>query len=311
MINYFMSHGATKTAIRYRVSRKTVYKWAKRYDGTRQSLKDQSRKPHTSPKGHTAEEIALVRRALKKVKWIDLILAYQRLRLRGYTRSYGGFRRLVSRLRTDKPKAATPKRKPKPYAKATYPGQKVQVDVKYVPRECVVQQRPRMDSGGNITQGSNYKRYYQFTAVDEYSRWTYRQMYDDKSSYSAKLFLEELLKTAPFDIHIIQTDNGTEFTNTLNVTKAKHKTLFEQTLIDKGIFYKRIRIATPRHNGKVERMHRTDQMRFYNDLRMFSLKDGRTQLTAYNKKSNNIIMTVLDMKSPNQTLKEYQATNPK
>jgi transposase InsO family protein len=276
-----------------------VYKWVNRFDGSIGSLKDRSRRPHSGPKSHTAEEIKAVKRALKKVKWQDLILAFQRLQARGYMRSYGGFRRLVSRLRQDKPKKSTPKRKPKPYAKALYPGQKVQIDVKYVPNGCIV-------------RGSTYgKSYYQFTAVDEYSRWTYRQMFDDKSSYSAKLFLEELIKAAPFNIHIIQTDNGTEFTNTLIVTKAKHKSLFEEALQAKGIFYKRIRIATPRHNGKVERMHRTDQMRFYQDLKMFSLQDGRTQLAAYNKKSNNIIMTVLGMKSPSQVIKEFKAINPK
>jgi hypothetical protein len=89
-----------------------VYKWANRYDGTIASLKDQSRRPRTNPKGHTAFEIGLVKRALKKVKWQDLILAFQRLQSRGYTRSYGGFRRLVSRLRADKPKKATPKKSP-------------------------------------------------------------------------------------------------------------------------------------------------------------------------------------------------------
>jgi len=307
MINYFKSHGATKTAIRYKTSRKTVYKWTNRYDGTIASLKDRSRRPHTSPKSHTVDEIKAVKRALKKVGWQDLILAFQRLHSRGYTRSYGGFRRLVSRLGKDKPRRAIPKRKPKPYAKAVYPGQKVQIDVKYVPKECIVRGVMR---GNNHTFGKNY---YQFTAVDEYSRWTYRQMYDDKSSYSAKLFLDELLTKAPFDIHIVQTDNGLEFTNALVVANPKtaHKTLFEQTLINKGIFYKRIRIATPRHNGKVERMHRTDQMRLYNDLKIFSLQDGQTQLAAYNKKSNNIIMTVLGMKSPNQILKEFQEINPK
>jgi transposase len=302
MLNYFKSHGATKASIRYRVSRKTVYKWANRYDGTINSLKDQSRRPHTSPKSHSADEIKMIKRALRKVRWKDLILAYQRLKQKGYTRSYGGFRRLVSRLRDNKLKKATPKRKPKPYAKAIYPGQKVQIDVKHVPRESVAR--------NDQTRG---KSYYQFTAVDEYSRWTYRQMFDDKSSYSAKLFLDELLAYAPFDIHMVQTDNGTEFTNALIVANPKtaHKTLFEQTLIDLGIFYKRIRIATPRHNGKVERMHRTDQMRFYDDLKMFSLQDGRKQMADYNKRSNSYIMTVLDMKSPNEALKEFRLENPK
>ena len=305
MINYFKSHGATKTAIRYKVSRKTVYKWVNRHDGTLASLKDQSRRPLTNPKAHTAAEIAMVRRALKKVKWQDLILAFQRLQSRGYARSYGGFRRLVSRLRKDKQKTATPKRKPKPYAKALYPGQKVQIDVKYVPKECVVRGVMR---GNNNTFGKNY---YQFTAVDEYSRWTYRQMYDEKSSYCAKLFLDELSKAAPFAIHMVQTDNGGEFTNALQVTTATHKTMFEQALQDYGILYKRIRIATPRHNGKVERMHRTDQMRFYSNLKMFSLDDGRKQMAAHQKKSNGYIMTVLDMKSPNEVLKEFWAQNPK
>ena len=134
MINYCKSHGATKTAIRYKTSRKTVYKWVNRYDGGIDSLRDQSRKPHTSPKGHTACEIKAVTRALKKVKWQDLILAFQRLQSRGYTRSYGGFRRLVSRLRKDKQAKPRSKRKPKPYAKALYPGQKVQIDVKYSER---------------------------------------------------------------------------------------------------------------------------------------------------------------------------------
>ena len=295
MINYHKNHGATKTAIRYKTSRKSVYKWANRYDGTIDSLKDKSRRPHTSPKGHTDIEIGMIKRALKRVKWQDLILAFQRLQSRGYTRTYGGFRRIVSKLRNLKPKKIKSKRKPKPYIKALYPGQKVQVDVKHVPRECVV--------GG--------KSYYQFTAVDEHSRWTYRQMYDEKSSYNAKLFLDELLKAAPFGIHMVQTDNGTEFTNNLIVTKATHKTLFEQALQDYGILYKRIRIATPRHNGKVERMHRTDQMRFYNSLKMLSLQDGRNQLAAYQKKSNTYIMTVLGMKSSNQVLKDYRAINPK
>jgi transposase len=80
MINYFKSHGATKTAIRYKVSRKTVYKWVKRYDGTLGSLKDRSHRPHTSPKAHGEDEIKLVKRALKKVGWKDLLLALTQAR---------------------------------------------------------------------------------------------------------------------------------------------------------------------------------------------------------------------------------------
>ena len=101
---------------------------------------------------------------------------------------------------------------------------------------------------------------------------------------------------------MIQTDNGAEFTNALIVTRAKHKTLFEEALIEMGIEYHRIRIATPRHNGKVERQHRTDELHFYKHMRMYSLADGRKQLAVYQRQSNNHIMTCLGMKSPNPVL---------
>ena len=74
------------------------------------------------------------------------------------------------------------KRKLKPYRRADYPGQKIQIDVKYVPSYCVADGR----------------KYYQYTAVDECSRWTYREMYDEHSTYSSKDFLLKLMERAPF-----------------------------------------------------------------------------------------------------------------
>ncbi len=72
-----------------------------------------------------------------------------------------------------------------------------------------------------------------------------------------------------------------------------------------GIEYHRIKIATPRHNGKVKRQHRTDDLRFYKHMQMYSLTDGRKQLAVYQRQSNNHIMTCLGMKSPNQVLAQY------
>ena len=114
-----------------------------------------------------------------------------------------------------------------------------------------------------------------------------------------------LVNTALFPIREVQTDNGTEFTNALFAIKAEHKSLFEQALDDMDILYKRIRIATPRHNGKVERQHRTDSERFYRKLRMYSLSDGQAQLASYQAKSNNHIKTCLNFRSPNQVLQDY------
>lgn len=288
-IQFAKKHGVTTASERYKMSRKTLYKWLKRYDGTVESLKDQSRRPHHSPRKQSKEELRLVKRYAKKYPK-DRLLGFEKAVQNGYQRSYGCFKKTALGL-TAKESRKKAKRKNKPYQRAEYPGQKVQIDVKFVPAHCVV----------------NGKKYYQFTAKDECTRWTYREMYEEHSTYSAKCFLENLIKAAPFPIRLIQTDNGTEFTNALLVTKSKHKTLFEQALIDMGIEYKRIRIATPRHNGKVERQHRIDELRFYEHMKMYDLEDGRRQLAVYQRESNNHIMTCLGMRSPNQVLADYAA----
>ena len=292
-LEYYLKHGnATETAIRYKISRKTLHKWLKRYDGTWQSLVERSRRPHHSPRAHTEEEIRQIRRLAKKHRWTDLILVYQQMREKyGYTRSYGGFKRIVGKLRAENETKKRKKRKNKPYQRAEYPGQKVQVDVKFVPEACAVDGR----------------KYYQFTAVDECTRWTYRQMYDEHSTFSAEDFLNKLVRHCPFPIREIQTDNGTEFTKALVSNNPNDKSLFESRLKEYQIRYHRIRIATPRHNGKVERQHRIDQLRFYDDLKMYSLADGRKQLAVYQRKSNDYIKHCLGLRSPNQVLADYLA----
>ena len=110
-----------------------------------------------------------------------------------------------------------------------------------------------------------------------------------------------------FPIREAQTDNGVEFTNALLVVKATHKTLFEQALSDMDIIYHRIQIATPRHNGKVERQHRKDQQRFYRKLKMYNLEDGRQQLKTYQEKAKHYPIITLGFQSPVQVLEKYLA----
>ena len=127
------------------------------------------------------------------------------------------------------------------------------------------------------------------------------------STCSAEAFLIELIQHCPFPIREIQTDNGTEFTKALISNDPNDKSLFEIKLEQCDIFYHRIRVATPRHNGKVERQHRIDQQRFYDTLRMFSLEDGRKQLAVYQQKSNDYIKHCLGLRSPNEVLSDYLA----
>lgn len=287
VIRYSIKNGVTKAADRHGVSRKTIYEWQKRYDGSWKSLIDKSHRPHHHPAEHTEEEYDLIRRYWEKNK-DDRIVLWQKIRDKGYTRSYKSMCRAIRRMQLGTTEKARKGYKPKAYEQMQYPGQKVQIDVKFVPRYCVA---------GDV-------KYYQYTAIDENTRLVYREMYDEHSTYSSQDFIRKVVKFFPFKIELVQTDNGSEWTNAL-ISNRPTPTLFEAELKKLGIKYTRIRVATPRHNGKVERQHRTDEKRFYKKMRMYSLEDGRKQLARYNKKSNDIVKICLDFKSPNEKLKEY------
>ena len=218
-------------------------------------------------------------------------MLWDRLREKGYKRCYTSTLRAIKRLKLDQTPEKRKGRKPKPYQRAEYPGQKVQIDVKFVPSYCV----------------ADGQKYYQYTAVDECTRYCFREMYAEHSTYSSLDFMKKLVEYFPFPIREVQTDNGTEWTNALLVKNADHKTLFEQYLEDNEIIYHRIRVATPRHNGKVERQHRIDEARFYKKMRMYDLEDGRKQLKAYTYKSNRISKSCLKYRSPQDVLADYLA----
>ena len=280
--------GVTAAANYYHISRNAIYEWRKKYDGKSwKSLLDKSHRPHHHPNEHTAEEKQMILRRYPRYK-DDMIMLWDSLRKDGYTRSYTSLVRVIRKWIKPEIKKKS-KKALKPYKRADYPGQKVQIDVKFVPSYCVV----------------NGQKYYQYTAVDECTRWTYREMYEEHSTYSSTDFLIKLIKAAPFAIREIQTDNGAEFTNA-NVDRINPPlSMFEKTLERLGIIYHRIRVATPRHNGKVERQHRCDELRFYKKMKMYNLEDGRKQLEKYNKKSNNIPKICLGFLTPNEMLEKY------
>lgn len=288
VIRYSEKNGVTAASIRHRVTRKAIYDWKKKYDGHWKSLLDGSHRPHNHPKQHTEAENALIMRYYIRNKEDKMVL-WDKIRKQGYTRPYKSMVRNLKRLVVEEEKTKRSKYNPKPYKRADYPGQKVQVDVKFVPSYCV----------------ANGDKYYQYTAVDECTRYCFREMYDEHSTYSSLDFLKKLIEYFPFPIREVQTDNGTEWTNALLVKKSTHKTLFEEYLEESGIKYHRIQVATPRHNGKVERQHRIDEQRFYSKMRMFSLNDGRKQLAKYNKISNSIPKCCLNYRSPNEVLEDY------
>ena len=175
----------------------------------------------------------------------------------------------------------------------THPGERIQIDVKVVPRKCIADPKLRL---------------FQYTAIDEYSRYRILGAYPEQSTYSSYLFLLKVVETFKrkgIKVECVQTDNGFEFTNRLAYRESTHLTMFEEALNLLNIRYKKIRPYTPRHNGKVERSHREDQKRFYDTHSFYSLADFGEQLAAHQRRTNALPMRPLHWASPVEYLHSF------
>ena len=289
LIRYAKKHGVTKAAIRYNTNRQYIYRWLKRYDGTMESLADRSHRPHSHPNQHTEAELELIRNMRRRNPNTGLVVFWVKLRQRGYSRSISGLYRVLTRSGQMAVRLPNPKYIPKPYEQMQYPGQRIQIDVKYVPNACLV--------GDAVGQ-----KFYQYTAIDEYSRFRILEAFEEHSTYSSAEFIKHVVKAFPYAIECVQTDNGLEFTNRLNSNGTKKQTLFEKTLCDLGIQHKLIKPFTPRHNGKVERSHRKDNQEFYASHSFYSFLDFKAQLEKRQRQYNNFPMRPLNWRSPKHVL---------
>ena len=296
VVKYSYKHGVTKAAIKFKMHRKTIYRWREKYDGTAQSLKNKSRRPHSHPNEHTQEEIKLIKNYKYKNKDTGLVVLWVKLRKAGYTRTITSLYRVMQRMGIyNKAPSKKKEYEAKPYEQMTYPGERVQIDVKYVPLKSLTKEVKEADG-----------RYYQYTAIDEYTRKRVLWASKEQSTSASTEFIKIVMKKFKFKIECIQTDNGFEFTNRLNWQGTKKKTMFEKKLEELGIKHKLIKPKTPRHNGKVERSHRKDQERFYYNKVFCSFEDFKNRLKYWEKVYNDFPMKPLKWLSPNEKLKEFE-----
>ena len=295
LIKYSQKYGVTKAAIRYKTNRQYIYRWLKRYDGTIQSLADKSHRPHHHPNQHTEDEIKLIKNMRRRNPNVGLVVFWVKLRQRGYTRSITGLYRFLKKTGVMAVKLKNPKYIPKEYEQMRFPGQRVQIDVKVVPASCIVG-----DAKG--------EKFYQYTAIDEYSRFRYIAAFKEHSSHSSEQFLNQLVKAFKFPILCVQTDNGQEFTKRLGTSQKPTETLFEKRLKELNIKHKLIKPYTPRHNGKVERSHRKDNEYFYASHKFYSFDDFKNQLAVRNREYNKFPIRPLNWNSPADYINAFLST---
>ena len=263
LLKYSQKYGVTKAAIKYKTNRQYIYRWLRRYDGTLESLREKSRRPHHHPNQHTEQELKLIKDMRRRNPGAGLVVFWVKLRQRGYTRTVTGLYRVLRRNGEMAVKPCNPKYIPKPYEQMNYPGERVQIDVKFVPAACLV----------GAAAG---KKFYQYTAIDEFSRYRYLEAFEENSTYSSAQFLIHMLdhfKRLGFSVKCVQTDNGFEFTKRFGTSAPDNLSLFERALKERKITHKLIRPFTPRHNGKVERSHRKDNEYFYATHTFYSFND--------------------------------------
>ena len=293
LMAYAKKFGVARASRKYNKARSYIYFWLARYDGTMASLACQSRRPRGHPNQHTAEELKLIHDLRRRNPKLGLIDLWNRLRKRGYTRCPESLYRVLKREGLMPKKPMAKKVKAKPYEQMTHPGERIQIDVKVVPRKCITDPLLKL---------------YQYTAIDEYSRFRILGAYPEQSTYSSSEFLEKVVKAFKrrgVNVECVQTDNGFEFTNRFSKAENGKLSRFELACKQLGIRHKLIRPYTPRHNGKVERSHREDQKRLYDTHRFYSLADFGGQLAAHQSRSNARPMHPLDWASPKDVLSTF------
>lgn len=280
------TYSLCETLRRYKISKASLMRWMKRFDGSKQSLINRSHRPLTPhPNAHTDEEKLWIKNYLRRNPSISMIELYTKLRInRGYSRHPASLFRFLRRQGYYEPQQKLKKSyKPKPYDTPQQCGIKWQCDVKYVPKHCAASSIP------------SDTRFYQYTMIDEASRERFIYHYDEHSSYTSCEFVKRALLYFRYPPKIIQTDNGFEFTHGRQTDKIHP---FDILLNELEIKHQLIRPRTPRHNGKVERSHRNDNNRFYQHVSFYSLEDLRKQAKAYLRRSNNTAMATLNYLTP-------------
>lgn len=174
------------------------------------------------------------------------------------------------------------------------PGELVEIDVKHVP--------------GRIAG----KRYFQYTAIDTASRWRHLAIYDEEATCHSIRFLKEVMARFPYKISAIKTDNHSTFTNYYTSTNKRSdntvKTLhaLDQFCAKHHIIHYLIDPGKPAQNGTVERSHREDEEKFYQQHSFKNAADLQKKLKQWNMYYNNLEHCGLDGKTPNEFLANYQ-----
>ncbi len=222
-------------------SRPTLGKWLKRYQEQGEvSLRSLSRRPHCSPN--------------RKVTEVDLAAI---LRMRSEKK---GARRIQSELRLYEQKELSLRTIDKvPHAAQSKPLIRL--------KRTSMPQRYSRPVPGDLVQMDTMKvapGLYQYTAIDDCSRFRVLGVYPSRSAESTLHFIDRVLEEMPFPIQRVQTGRGAEF----------FADSVQQYLMDNCIKFRPIASRSSHLNGKVERSQLTEAL-------LNNSNEGRNDVSRY------------------------------
>jgi transposase len=157
------------------------------------------------------------------------------------------------------------------------------------------------------------RRCYVYSFVDHASKWRFKRAYDSFGPYETTKFIDDLMRSVPFKIKRLQTDNGVEFTSKYQShLDAPREHALERYCQKNDIRHVLIPPGEKELQGLVERNHRQDDEELYHRIRPFDLVELNIILKAHTEWCNSKRRRkILNWKTSNEFLKSFKETEGK
>ncbi len=152
---------------------------------------------------------------------------------------------------------------------------------------------------------------YLYVAVDRTSKLVFARIYRRATKLVAAGFLKALIRTVPYKIHTILTDNGVQFAQLERGTGVIFPHIFGRVCQESGIEHRLTKPYHPWTNGQAERMVRTIKEATVKSFHYASINELRRHvrdwLTAYNFAKQ---LKALKFRTPYEAIEELWKSKP-
>ncbi len=240
-----------KVAMRFGVEPSTISRWCKHAYATGwHEIPTKSSRPHTSPNALSKEIVKkIIEKRIGRRRCGQHI--YHELKREGVNVSLPSVQRTLDRLGFLKKRS--PWKRPHDYTErpeVVSPGSLLETDTVHI----------RLPDGSKL---------YVYTIIDLFSRWAYAEVVKSISGSESARFISKAQSVAPFKMHMIQSDNGSEF-----------QKMFKFRIYKLGLTHRHSRVRQSNDQAHIERFNRTIQEECL-DRTTQSLRDFRKAVKIY------------------------------